>query len=150
MISATDANKLRSGIDKALLNIGKTNGTKLPQSKSNSGQAALQYWLATMVVRFANNMMKKATADAIKEGVIFDHKKHPLPAGVNKMFYQSDVVNVVIETRAASTRVDLDKLRTKLREAKVKDTVIDEAFAGATVSNAPPHLFHATLVEETD
>jgi hypothetical protein len=150
MLTSTEANRLTSAIDKMLMNVGKTNGTKLPASKSNTGDIALQYWLATVVSRFANNLMKKATKDAIKAGVIFDHKRDPLGPNIHRQLYNSDVVTISIETRNEGTRVDTETLRKELTKRGVKDGVLDAAWAAAIKKSAAPHFFSATLVEKPD
>src|SRR5678815_5817041 len=101
MLTATDANLLRSKLDKAVLNIGKTNGTKLPAPKSNTEGVALQYWLWSHVAKQVEALRKSASREAIKVGVIFDHTKDPQDPGTEKLIYLS-LIHISEPTRLLS------------------------------------------------
>ena len=150
MLTATDANLLRSKLDKAVLNIGKTNGTKLPAPKSNTEGVALQYWLWSHVAKQVEALRKSASREAIKVGVIFDHTKDPQDPGTEKLIYRSDSVFVTLRVANPSTRVDNDTLIRELRKAGVKQTVLDNAIIAATKTNNAPHYFSANLVEKAE
>lgn len=150
MISATEANKLRSNIQRVLRGLGTTNGTKLPATKQNSGETALRYWLMSTVSKMVRGLMEEAKRNAIKEGVIFDSMESPLPAGTEKLVYASDVVNVTVKVSRASKVFDKDEAKRNLRKAGVKQEVIDRAFEDAFGDGTPAHNFSATLNEKLD
>lgn len=150
MLSATEANLLRSKINKAIDNIGKTNGTKLPPVKNNTEYAAQQYWLWSHIARMVDAHKKHATTMAIETGVIFDHNKAQQPVGTDKLVYRSDSIVVTLKVANPSTRVDLDELIRELRKKGVKQQVLDDAVKAATKTNKAPHYFTATLVEKPE
>ncbi len=148
-MKVSDAIKLRSNIQRALNSIGNTNGTRLPVTKSNTGEAALQYWLWKFVAKVVTGKATEATANAIKAGVLFDHKKAPLPDGTEKQVYHSDVVNVNVLVKKAAQRLDADVLKANLRTMfKLSQEQVDSAFEASMKYNNAPHEFSAVLVEE--
>ena len=86
--------------------------------------------------------------EAIKAGVIFDHRKEPLTAGVEKQCYSSDVVNVNVKTSNPGTRLDKDMLVEVLLKKGVKKELLEACIEQATVETNPPHRFSAVLVEK--
>ncbi len=146
-MKATDAIKLRSNIQRVLQSIGNTNGTKLPTTKSNTGEAALQLWLWRFVSRMVNGMEQEATKAALRAGVLFDHKKEPLPEGTLKQVYTSDVVDITVMVKRASLSLDQDMLKANLRKLKLTPEQIDAAFDASMKYRAAPHEFSVVLVE---
>jgi len=146
-MKATDAIKLRSNIQRVLRGLGNTNGTKLPSTKSNSGEVALQLWLWRFVKRMVNGMEADATKEAIRAGVLFDHKANPLPEGTQKQTYTSDVVDISVMVKRASQMLNQDVLKANLRKLKLTQEQIDNAFDTSMEYKAAPHEFSVVLVE---
>ncbi len=148
-MKVSDAIKLRSNIQRVLDSIGNTNGTRLPVTKSNTGEAALQYWLWKFVAKIASGREREAITNAVKAGVLFDHKKAPLPEGTLKQTYTSDVVNVNVLVKNASRSLDQEALKDNLRKKfKLTQEQINTAFEMSMKYNAAPHEFSPVLVEE--
>jgi hypothetical protein len=148
VISATEANKLRSNIQQAIRSIGSTSDTKLPTTKSNQGPAALQYWLMSFISKLVHGMMEEAKRKAILDGVLFDHKTNPLPQDTEKQIFTSDVVNVSVKVSKAAKRLDDNELKRQLRKRHVKQEIIDASFEASMKPSNPAHNFSAVLVEK--
>lgn len=144
MLTTTEANLLKSNVDKSLLDMEKF----LPTAKSNVGEVALRYWLYNWAERQLASRLRSIDKEAILTGLIFDHKKHPLPAGTDRPLYQDENVAIRVEVKQPGKRIDVPMLRHLLLTGKhISATVLDELIAEATIENAPAHQFKSTLVE---
>lgn len=147
MLSSTDANLLMNKINTAFAGIG-SNGTGMPKSKRNTESVAWEFLVAKHLKRMADGRDKAATKAAVKAGIIFDPEKEPRTEGTRESVYNGDVVQIGVETKMASVRLDTSELQKQLYAAGVAKHVIEECMAAAMKPNRPPHTFTTALVTD--
>lgn len=148
MITTRDRNKLIDKINTVFRSIGNTNGTSMPATTSNNALAAWDLFIAQHLAALAGKRKEQAEAGAIVAGVIIDKDKDPREPGTRERIYTSDVVDVLLDVRHPSKRVDVDKVVEYLANHGVKQSLLDEALWGATKMTKPAHVFTTILNHE--
>ena len=146
MLSSSDKNKLVDKVNTAFTNIGKSNGTKMPPSTSNTDSYAYDYWVAQQLASLANKRKEQAEKAAVKAGVLIDKEKNPQPEGNKQVVYHGDNVAISLAVSNAATRVDVDKVVSYLIEKGVSIGIIDCAIAHASSKSRPAHVFTTYLL----
>lgn len=147
-ITQSTLNMLRNAINNAVTRIGISNGTKRPASAAGDNRASIAYELAVAqrVDKRASVRYKEAIKRAIEAGVMFDHKKAPLPADTVKELYTDDVVSVTVRTTNGHSRLNSSKLRDALVKTGFTFDAVDLLFKDATDKTAAPHEFVADII----
>lgn len=145
MMTTTEVNRLKSQIDKAILDMEKL----LPEGgRGNTSAVAVRYWFYNWVERQIEGKLRKVTKEAMAVGVIFDHKKNPEAPFTDRSVYADETVEIRVAVNAPGTRLDLDLLRFLLTDGGYIDQgTLEGLITKATKQNAPAHRFTATLVE---
>jgi hypothetical protein len=139
------ANSKTAALNEAFAEIGIAGGTKMPPSKLNTEPVAWEYFVASLLARFADARKTAATKAAIKAGLMFDHAKEPRPTGTNALIYAGDVVEITVAVTTATSRLDADGFFDAVEKAGVKRSVLDRLVAAHTTENRPPHKFTAVM-----
>jgi hypothetical protein len=150
MLSSSDKNKLVDKVNTAFTNIGKSNGTKMPSSTSNTDSYAYDYWVAQQLVALANKRKEQAEKAAVKAGVLIDKEKNPQPEGSKSVVYNGDIMSISLAVSNAAERVNADKLLAYLAENGVPDDILEEAIAHASSKSRPAHVFTTYLLTNDD
>ncbi len=150
MLSSSDKNKLVDKVNTAFTNIGKSNGTKMPPSTSNTDSYAYDYWVAQQLVALANKRKEQAEKAAVKAGVLLDKEKNPQPEGNKQVVYHGDNVAISLAVSNAAERVNADKLIAYLAEHDVDAQLLNDAIANATSKSRPAHVFTTYLLTNDD
>lgn len=132
--------------------IGKADGSDMPRWSGDkadkaAGEAAWEYHVASALLRLAENRRTAAIKAAIKLGVMFDHKKEPLPAGSNRVVYQGPIVEIAVAV-ADGGRAGLfvDGFVADLVKAKVDPKLVERLRLKNRTETAPSHSFTSSLV----
>jgi len=143
--------KRMSAISAAFSKIGNHNGTICPPSKSNVALIAYEFVVAQFLRKQADARFEQATREAVKAGVIFDHKKEPLAGGVTQVLHNSDVAVITVVTKAPATRFDKDLFiaKAKLLVPASKHEAFEQLVYDCTKLNAVPHTFTSAFVDGT-
>jgi beta-phosphoglucomutase-like phosphatase (HAD superfamily) len=150
MLSSSDKNKLVDKVNTAFTNIGKSNGTKMPPSTSNTDSYAYDYWVAQQLASLANKRKEQAEKAAVKAGVLLDKEKNPQPEGNKQVVYHGDNVAISLAVSNAAERVNVDKFIEALAEAGISDHVVMAAKDKATSKSRPAHVFTTYLLTNDD
>lgn len=143
MFTATEVNRLKSNVDAMLIQAE----NMLPNTGTNTGKVALLYWLYRWMERQIEGKFRRVTKDAIECGIIFDHKKAPLPEFTEMSLYKDDWVEVRVVVSAASKQVDLDHLSELLVTGDyITEHQLNLLKIEATKTNKPAHRFSAVLM----
>jgi hypothetical protein len=144
-LSSRVTNRIVDTINTTFASLGHANGQRMPKSTDNREPAAWELYVAKHVLRLAEKRKEAAEAAAVMAGVINDKDNAPLPSGTRQMIYNGQVVDVMVEVRNASERVDVTKVVAHLAAAGVKQTLLDEAVKQATRTTKPAHVFTPML-----
>jgi len=146
MLTSRDAAKLTATINKAFDNIGKVNGSAMPQSNSNRDAVAYEFYIAQVLKRLSDARLDAAKEQSIAAGVIFDPKVAPLLESVTQSVFVGDVVSVGVSTKRASQSFDKVKaLQGLLAALPAHKETINTIFNKCVKDNAVPHTFTASL-----
>jgi len=145
MLTTSDNARLVADVDKALIDMEQL----LPSAASNTGAVALRYWLWNRVDGFVKAKCRAIDKEALSAGVLFDHKDNPQAPGTDLEFYRDDHVSIRVEVRTATTRLNINRLKLLLVQSGcISATALDELIDEATTTNAPPHFFRSSLVDD--
>jgi hypothetical protein len=146
-LDAPRANSKTEALTDAFESIGQSAGTLMPRSVNRATEPlAWKVFVAKLLVKRAAAREKAAIKDAIKGGVLFDHKEEPRPIGTNTVVYDGDVIRIDLQVGTPGTRLDVDALIPALVKAGLRLDRVNELVNRHTVENAAPHMFTASLV----
>jgi hypothetical protein len=121
----------------------------LPSAKSNTGAVALQYWLYNWLSKQVDGKLRTVTKEAIRTGVIFDHKEEPLPGGTVKQVYSDDMVAISVSVNQPTSSVKWDRVRQALVDGGyIGEHDLGDIVHRHTVKNAAAHKFSSVLIEK--
>jgi hypothetical protein len=112
---------IKAAIQKTFSNIGKTNGSKPPESTSNTFGIAYELFVADALRSAANKRYEEAKIEAAKAGVLGDkvevvkkEVKFTLPEGSNLTLYSSEHFDITAKVANGSTMLDATALGNEL------------------------------------
>ena len=105
---------------------------------------ALTYHLAAVQKRTATADKDKATREAIRLGVLFDHEKHPREPGTECVVYRGSAVTISLKVGNPGDALDVESFLDDLA-AYLKPAVIRRLVARHRSATAAPHSFVSTL-----
>jgi hypothetical protein len=105
---------------------------------------ALTYHLAAQAKRTATADKDKATREAIKLGVLFDHEKHPREPGYEGVVYRGAAVTISLKVGQPGDALDVESFLESLGK-HLKSAVIRRLVARHRSTTAAPHSFVSTL-----
>lgn len=144
--SSVEANLLTNRINKAFGNIGKTNGTAMPTSDRNTENVAWEVHVASHLARLAEGRKEAAYKEAVRSGVMPDHKAEPRCAGTNETVYGGDVVSINLSVRKGRPILDSARFIDDLLIAGVDRALVGKLVDKHTKQTAPAHVFTTSLV----
>ncbi len=147
-LSSRVKNKIVDTINTTFASLGHANGMRMPKSQNNHEAVAWELWTAKHVLSLAEKRKDAAERAAAQAGVINDKERDPLPAGTRAICYHGDIVDVQVEVRNASKRVNVDVMADYLVGKGVKQSLVDAARSAATKETKPAHVFTPMLVTE--
>jgi hypothetical protein len=106
---------------------------------------ALTYHLAAQAKRTATADKDKATRECVRLGVLFDHEKHPKPAGYEGVVYRGAAVTISLKVGQPGDALDVESFLDELTK-HLKPAVIRRLVARHRSATAAPHTFVSTLV----
>lgn len=124
------------------------NGTAMPRSRRNLEPIAWEYLAAKHLAKIATARYEKAAREAIKAGVLFDHKAEPQPEGTSSVVYDGDVVRIVLSVTAGRPSIDHDSFCDDLAKRGVDAKILNSLTAKHTSPGSPPHTFTPSLVTD--
>jgi hypothetical protein len=143
---SSERNKLVDRLNIAFANIGRKNGTTLPQTQNNREPGAYDLFVAQHLVALANKRKDAAEKAAVQDGVIPDKEKDPRPEGTKEITFTGEHVQVMLSVSTAASRVDITKVMTYLLSRGVSASLVKEAVDLATTKNRPAHVFSTVLL----
>ena len=145
-LSSRTINKLIDTINTTFTSLGHANGMRMPKSTDNREPAAWELFVARHVLRLAEKRKDAAETAAVMAGVIPDKDKSPLPPGTRQIYFRGEVVDVQVEVRNASERVNVDvMIQHLITVGGVKPEVVEKAKIAATKTTKPAHVFTPML-----
>lgn len=145
-LDASRAMTKTEALTETFASIGHVAGTLMPRSVNKTSEPlAWEVFAAKLLEKIAAARTKKAIKAAIAGGVIFDHAEHPEPIGTHRVVYDGDVVRIDLEVGTPGTRLDVDALIPSLVKAGLRLEKVNELINRATIENAAPHKFTASL-----
>lgn len=145
MLTSTNASLLTNKLNKAFDNIGKTNGTSMPESERNMDGLAYELHVAMHLARMAEARKTAAMKQAVNVGIIPNYKEQPSTPGTQATVYDGGVVNVQMVVRNGRNIVDTDKLIQALVDSGVDSSLVLRLVEKHTKMSAPSHIFTTTL-----
>jgi hypothetical protein len=147
-LDTTQANTKTESINIAFDEIGYANGTAIPRgTKDKREAAAWEYHWASHLLRIAEIRRRKAAAECVKLGVMFDPKQDPLPVGTNATVFAGKLVEIAVQVAAPIERIDFlplwDLLEKKFKLPRAK---LDAVIADHTYELPAAHKFITSLV----
>jgi hypothetical protein len=107
---------------------------------------AREYHDASVGLRDAEARRKKATAAAVKLGVLPDHERFPLPVGTAEVVYADDGLVISVTVVAPITGWDHAGFVADLLKAGVKPALIKRLDKKHRTETRPAHKFVSSLV----
>ena len=131
--------------------IGHTvNTTPTVASKDNNGGIAYDYRVAHRVAARAEDRKKRAVAEAVKAGVIFDHTKTPLePGTTSHPVFLGDQVFITCTVSGISNKTDWEAVVNDLiNSGKITLKDVDPLITAHTGPKAErgAHTFSSSLI----
>lgn len=147
MLDATRANAKTQAVNTAFADIGHAPATAMPKTKGNLEHLAWEVFMSKHLKRLADAREKKAVAEAVKAGVMFDPAKQPLPEGSNALVYAGEVIEIACSVGTARARVDTAGLFMELiAKHGVRESLIQKLTDKYSLDTQAPHKFTATLI----
>lgn len=140
--------KLEDAIRSAFFKIGTTNGSAMPQSTNNLEPVAWELLVAQRLATLATKRKEVAEHAAVEARVINDKDKQPYSPGTRTITYNGSNVQVMVEVRPASKRVNVEEMIAYLARNGVKQSLLDEALVMATSMTRPAHIYSSVLVTD--
>jgi hypothetical protein len=106
---------------------------------------ALTYHIAAQAKRTATADKDKATREAIKLGVLFDHERNPREPGTECVVYRGAAVTISLKVGQPGDALDVESFLESLA-AYLKPGVIKRLVARHRSATAAPHTFSSSLV----
>ena len=106
---------------------------------------ALDWHLKAQAKRTATADKDKATRECVRLGVLFDHEKHPKPAGYEGVVYSGNAVTISLKVGQPGDALDVESFLESLAK-HLKPGVIKRLVARHRSSTASPHTFTSSLV----
>jgi hypothetical protein len=106
---------------------------------------ALTYHLKAQAKRTATADKDKATRECVRLGVLFDHEKHPKPAGYEGVVYRGSAVTISLKVGNPGDALDVDSFLESLGK-HLTPGVIKRLVAKHRSATASPHTFTSSLV----
>ena len=124
----------------------------MPVSKQNSEQFAWDYYVAHKIEHYGKACKDKARKEAIKYGVMFDHKVLPKPPGTDEVVYAGDAVCIKVYVKNPSVSFNhlvffRGVLDAGLISAENKD-LFQSLYASSFTENTAAHTFTAELTAD--
>lgn len=138
--------ELTTAINTAFAGIGHAGNTTMPRSKGNFEPLAWEFHVARGLKSAAETRFNKAHKACVANGMIFDHKKQPLPEGHHAVLYAGDVVELSVDVGTAGERFDAVGFREELEQKGVDPKLLAKLTLKYTLTNAAPHSFKSELV----
>lgn len=138
-------NRITDAINMAFSAVGVSADTCSPQSRDNKAPIAWEYFIAGHLTALASGRFKKAKADAIKAGILFDHDEHPKPTGMYEPLYDGEHIAIELEVKRPSQRVNASKMSEYLVAKGVSPKLLADATEFATSTNRAAHVFTAYI-----
>jgi hypothetical protein len=108
--------------------------------------AALEYHDASVGLRDAEARRKKATAAAVKLGVLPDHERFPLPVGTSQVVYADGLLVISVTVLEPIAGIDHAGYVADLLKAGVKPALIRRLDKKHRTETRPAHRFSSSLV----
>jgi len=134
-----------NALNVAFNKLGYTNGHNMPQTTKNTDAIAWELFIAQHIARIAEARKDEAHKEAVKAGVLFDHKSNPKDMGTHSI-YTGDIVSYICKVNSPPSRLDTKMLRSELLKAGVSQEVVNKCYARSTKELAGAHSFVGTLV----
>ena len=106
---------------------------------------ALDWHLKAQAKRTATADKDKATRECVRLGVLFDHEKHPKPAGYEGVVYRGAAVTISLKVGNPGDVLDVESFLESLGK-HLKPAVIRRLVTRHRSATAAPHSFSSTLV----
>ena len=145
------SSEIRDNIRTAFYAIGNTPQTRPTRpSERNDGAIAYEYFVSYRLASEAETRKKKAVAQAVEAGVIFDHNKDPLPPGTSQhIVYHGDQVLILCNVANITDKVDWEAIVTDLISSKkvaLKDIEVLAKKHTVPKAEKGAHTFSSTLL----
>lgn len=143
---AQRATEKTAAIASAFGEIGRTNGTRMPESTNPDDK----YWWARLVSQQLGTLNDKAKDDSnkalIARGLLPNYAEHPLPIGTSATIYASDLLTAAVKVTQQADRVDVAALVAELvAKELIKPGVLKRLVKKHTRSFAGAHSVTALL-----
>lgn len=112
----------------------------------DAAKAAWEYHVASALLQLAAKRRDAAITAAVKAGVLFDHKKAPLPAGTQRVVYTDPFVEVAVKVEEGRAGVNHPGYVADLLLAKVDPKLLARLDRKHATTSASPHKFTSSLV----
>ncbi|HXA22776.1 MAG TPA: hypothetical protein VNW90_10775 [Acetobacteraceae bacterium] len=106
---------------------------------------ALTYHLAAQAKRTATADKDRATRECVRLGVLFDHEKHPKPAGYEGVVYRGAAVTISLKVGQPGDALDVESFLDELAK-HLKPAVIRRLVARHRSTTAAAHTFTSSLI----
>lgn len=134
-----------AAIASAFGEIGRVNGTMMPESKKPGDKLAWEYWAASELSSLAEKRRDAAKAAAVKGGVIPDYGAHPLEVDTRATIYISDLVTISVDVTRQATKLNGLALVADLVAAGIKPALLKRLVKKHTKSFNGAHGITAVL-----
>jgi hypothetical protein len=145
MLTISQANAKTTSITDAFADIGNTGETVMPRSKAFLDPIAWRFLVAKLLRKAAEAEEGAAIKEAIKAGVLFDHKKNPEESDTARVVYDGEAVRIDLTVGTGRAGIDHDKFVAGLVLAKVDPKLLARLALNCATVTAPPHSFVAVL-----
>jgi len=129
----------------AFFALGKVNG-QVPDFAKNNEAVAWELYASYELQSWAKKRREEAIKVAIEDGVIFDHKAHPMEDGAKSVCYTSNSVQVSVVVKRNQPSVDWKLFEINLVKRGVKQKDIDAAKKASEREMPGAHTFYPIVI----
>ena len=120
--------------------------TKFPRTTKNNEPLAIEYHVASHLLRIATARKERARAAAVTAGIMFDPAEQPMPVGTgNALVFAGDLIEITVSVTTATTKLDMRGVTEDLIKHGIKQALLDRLVAKHTRTNQAPHKFMSSI-----
>jgi hypothetical protein len=144
--AAVRATEKTAAIADAFGEIGRVNGTMMPDAGNAKDPLWWEYWVASVLAGLSDARRERAKKALVAAGKLPDYAAHPLAVGAAETIYASALLSAGVKVTAQADRVDVAAVVADLVAKGVEARLLKRTVKRHTKSFNGAHIITAMLV----